>query len=105
VTTKDDGLALPGATVSIPSVNLSAVTDTEGRYTIEIPARLVTGQTVEVQASSSGARRCPSIRRGFVKWPIRHSCLAGRERHTASSPPTAVLFHSLAAATLDIPGD
>ena len=29
VTTKDDGLSLPGATVSIPSLNVSATTDAQ----------------------------------------------------------------------------
>jgi iron complex outermembrane receptor protein len=53
VTTRDDGLALPGATVSIPSLNLSAVTDAEGRYSLEVPASAL-GQTVEIRAASSG---------------------------------------------------
>lgn len=38
VTTAADGLPLPGATVAIESLSLSAVTDQEGRYTLAVPA-------------------------------------------------------------------
>ena len=38
VTTREDGLPLPGATVSIESLNVSATTDAEGRYRLEVPA-------------------------------------------------------------------
>jgi iron complex outermembrane receptor protein len=54
VTTKADGLSLPGATVSIPSLNVSAVTDQGGRYTLNIPANVVRGQLVEIQTTFSG---------------------------------------------------
>src|SRR5882672_685669 len=54
VTTRADGLPLPGATVSIPSLNISAVTDQEGRYTLSIPANDVKGQLVEIQTTFSG---------------------------------------------------
>ncbi|MCA1560623.1 MAG: carboxypeptidase-like regulatory domain-containing protein [Acidobacteria bacterium] len=37
ITTADDGLSLPGATVSIPSLNISTVTDEQGRYTLTVP--------------------------------------------------------------------
>ena len=41
VTTRDDGLPLPGATVSIDALKLSAVTDAEGRYKLTVPAGTV----------------------------------------------------------------
>jgi iron complex outermembrane receptor protein len=55
VTTRDDGAPVPGATVSIPSLNLSAVTDPAGRYSLSVPADAVKG-TVEVQVAASGLR-------------------------------------------------
>jgi iron complex outermembrane receptor protein len=54
VTTKTDGLSLPAATVSIPSLNIAAVTDQEGRYTLNVPATAVRGQLVEVQTTFAG---------------------------------------------------
>ena len=54
ITTKADGLSLPGATVSIPSLNVSAVTDQEGRYTLNIPGDVVKGQLVEMQTTFPG---------------------------------------------------
>ncbi len=56
VTTRDDGRAWPGVGVSIPSLALTATSDPEGRYCIVVPASLIKGQTVEVQADSSGMR-------------------------------------------------
>src|SRR5947208_16131392 len=54
ITTKADGLSLPGATVSIPSLNVTAGTDQEGRYTLNIPAEAVRGQLVEIQTTFAG---------------------------------------------------
>jgi len=56
VTTTADGLAVPGATVAIESLGLSAVTDGEGRYTLTVPADVAKGQKVEVKASSAALR-------------------------------------------------
>jgi iron complex outermembrane receptor protein len=53
VTTRDDGLPLPGATVSIDSLNLSTVTDAEGRYRLEVPASAA-GRTVEIKVTAPG---------------------------------------------------
>jgi iron complex outermembrane receptor protein len=53
VTTREDGLPLPGATVAIESLGSSAVTDAQGRYRIEVPPTAV-GQTVDLKASASG---------------------------------------------------
>ncbi len=38
VTTGDDVFWLPGATVSIDSLKVSATTDAEGRFTLTLPA-------------------------------------------------------------------
>jgi iron complex outermembrane receptor protein len=55
VTTRDDGLPLPGATVAVAALNLTALSDAEGSYTLTIPASAA-GQTVEVAASAPGLR-------------------------------------------------
>jgi iron complex outermembrane receptor protein len=56
VTTQDDGLPFPGATVSIPALRLSAVTDEGGRYSLTIPADRLSGGSLELRASASGFR-------------------------------------------------
>jgi iron complex outermembrane receptor protein len=53
VTTRDDGLPLPGATVAIESLSVSATTDAEGRYRLEVPSSAA-GQTVDLKASFAG---------------------------------------------------
>src|SRR5687767_6844564 len=54
VTTSDDGLSVPGATVSIPSFDLSAETDADGRYTMVVPAGLARGQLVDIRVTFGG---------------------------------------------------
>lgn len=54
VTTKDDGLSLPGATVLIDALKLSATTDATGRYTLTIPAGTSTTTPLEVRVTSAG---------------------------------------------------
>lgn len=49
-----EGSPLPGATVSIRELNLSATTDDSGRYTLEVPASEVRGQTVRMTANFQG---------------------------------------------------
>jgi iron complex outermembrane receptor protein len=53
VTIASDGSPLPGVTVSIDELNLSAVTDAEGRYQIVVPAARA-GQSVKVSAALQG---------------------------------------------------
>jgi hypothetical protein len=55
VTTHDDGLALPGATVEVPALKLTEVTGGDGRYRLELPADAV-GKTIELRVSASGLR-------------------------------------------------
>src|SRR5687768_3962471 len=54
VTTALDGLSVPGATVAIPSLGLSATTDADGRYSLPVPAGTARGQRVEIRVTFSG---------------------------------------------------
>jgi iron complex outermembrane receptor protein len=54
ITTRDDGLPLPGATVSIPTLKMSAVTNSEGRYRMAIPGPQAKGQVVELLVIFAG---------------------------------------------------
>lgn len=54
VTIAADGSALPGATVSIDSLNLSTVTDGQGRYELTVPAAQATGQSVRLAVTMQG---------------------------------------------------
>jgi len=56
VTTKDDGLPLPNATVTIAALNLTATTDQSGRYSLTVPADKSTGAAVEVKVTAPGLR-------------------------------------------------
>ena len=47
--THEDGPPVANATVSIPELGVTATTDTDGRYTLTVPAGSVRGQTVDVR--------------------------------------------------------
>ena len=51
VTTREDGLPLPGATVTIDSLRLSATTDASGRFSLSLPAATATDKTLDVRRS------------------------------------------------------
>lgn len=53
VTTKADGLSVPGATVTITGLGLTATTDPQGRFAIALPAEQA-GKTVEVRVQAPG---------------------------------------------------
>jgi iron complex outermembrane receptor protein len=53
VTTRDDGLSLPGATVAIEALNLSATTAADGRYNLALPPEAV-GQSYDVKVTAAG---------------------------------------------------
>jgi iron complex outermembrane receptor protein len=55
VTTRDDNLPLPGATVAVEALKISATTDVEGKYTLSLPADQA-GKSVEVKVSAGGLR-------------------------------------------------
>jgi len=54
VTSRDDGVPLPGATVSIDAVKVSATTDDAGRFTLTLPAGTSTEQPLQVRVSAQG---------------------------------------------------
>ncbi len=53
VTTAADGLSLPGAEVSIPSLGISTTTDTAGKYALSVPAGKG-GRAVEIRVAFPG---------------------------------------------------
>src|SRR5512134_508430 len=53
VTTAADGLSLPGAEVSIPSLGITTTTDTAGKYTLSVPANQ-RGQAVDLRITFPG---------------------------------------------------
>ena len=54
VTTIDDGLPVPGATVSIDSLKLSATTDAAGRYSLTLPAGTPMDRLLDVRVKAEG---------------------------------------------------
>ena len=54
VTTRDDGLPLPGATVAIDALKLSTTTDAGGRFTLTLPPGTPADQPLEVRVSAAG---------------------------------------------------
>ncbi len=54
VTTAADGQSLPGATVTIASLKLTAETSPDGAYSITVPAAMAKGQTVEIRVVFPG---------------------------------------------------
>ncbi|PYQ24658.1 MAG: hypothetical protein DMF81_04810 [Acidobacteria bacterium] len=95
VTTRDDGLPLPGATVSIDALKLSAVTDAEGRYKLTVPAGTVrsidlrvtapglTAKTVAVTLSPGSMTQNVALGLGFHEEITVGSRAAGAEAEKA----------------------
>ena len=54
ITTRADGLPVPGATVSVAGTEATATTDQEGRYTIEIPAAAARAGRVQLRVDALG---------------------------------------------------
>lgn len=54
VTTKEDGQPYPGATVSIPALELTAKANRNGKYEFRIPATIAKGRTVDVRVTAPG---------------------------------------------------
>ncbi len=52
VTTRADGLSVPGATVTLVGTNLIATTDTSGRYSIDIPPALARNGKVQIKVDA-----------------------------------------------------
>ncbi|HUQ19173.1 MAG TPA: SusC/RagA family TonB-linked outer membrane protein [Gemmatimonadaceae bacterium] len=54
--TTDAGQAVPGATVFIEGMGIGTATNSEGRYTFDVPAARASGQTVTITARRIGYR-------------------------------------------------
>ena len=54
VTTRADGLSVPGATVTLVGSSLTATTDSAGRYTIEVPPAFVRAGKVQLRIEALG---------------------------------------------------
>ena len=54
VTTHADGLAVPGASVTIAGTDLSATTGADGRYVVQVPRTRVQGDRIEVSVEAEG---------------------------------------------------
>jgi iron complex outermembrane receptor protein len=55
VTSRESGAPIAGATVAIPSLNLSTVTDQDGRYVLPVPVDTPPGQTLEITVTAPGS--------------------------------------------------
>ena len=54
VTTRADGMPVPGAVVSIVGADASAATDARGRYTLQAPRAVVRGDRIQVKVDALG---------------------------------------------------
>src|SRR5512143_2062259 len=54
VTTRADGLSVPGATVSLVGTNAKATTDNQGHYSLEIPPALARAGKVQIKVEALG---------------------------------------------------
>ena len=52
VTTRADGLSVPGATVTLVGSNLISTTDTAGKYTLDIPPALARTGKVQIKVDA-----------------------------------------------------
>ena len=54
VTTRADGLSVPGAQVSVVGSTVSAITDANGQYSLAVPRSLVRGDRLQVKVEALG---------------------------------------------------
>src|SRR5436190_22656406 len=57
VTTRADGLPVPGAVVSVVGVDASATTDAAGRYSLHLPRATAAGARLQLQVEAPGLAR------------------------------------------------
>jgi len=54
VTTRADGLSVPGAVVSIVGTSATATVDASGRYTLQVPRSAIRGERVQIKVDALG---------------------------------------------------
>jgi iron complex outermembrane recepter protein len=54
VTTRADGLSVPGALVSVVGADATATSDASGRYTLQVPRSVVRGDRIQVKVTALG---------------------------------------------------
>jgi iron complex outermembrane recepter protein len=54
ITTRADGLTVPGATVSVVGTNISATTDASGKYTLKVPRSAARGDRIQLKVDAPG---------------------------------------------------
>ncbi len=54
VTTRADGLSVPGATVSVLGTTITATTDTSGRYALKVPRSVARGARIQIKVDAPG---------------------------------------------------
>jgi len=54
ITTRTDGLSVPGAVVSVVGADASATADTNGQYTLKVPRTVVRGDRIRVKVDALG---------------------------------------------------
>src|SRR6185436_19409416 len=54
VTTRFDGVPVPGATVSLVGTDVTTTTDAEGRYRLEIPPAFARAGTAQIKVEGLG---------------------------------------------------
>ena len=54
VTTRADGLSVPGATVSVIDTTITTTTDTSGRYALEVPRSVARGARIQLKVDAPG---------------------------------------------------
>jgi hypothetical protein len=60
VTTRADGLAVPGAVVSVDGADATATTDANGKYTLQVPRAVVHGDRIHVKVDALDALGLPT---------------------------------------------
>ena len=54
VTTRADGLSVPGAVVTVVGVDVTATTDANGRYSLQVPRNRLRGERIQVRVDALG---------------------------------------------------
>jgi iron complex outermembrane receptor protein len=54
VTTRADGLSVPGATVSVIGTTINTTTDTSGKYALEVPRSVARGARIQIKVDAPG---------------------------------------------------